>query len=110
MNLTQLKSYSIQRKILFYQTLKLLSQSSEANQKHQASKQNGIYQPWANSLNQSADPCDDFYSFTCGKFIANNPIVYEFDHVSTLTKSESVINRIIKGKFLQQLNFIGFRL
>jgi membrane metallo-endopeptidase-like protein 1 len=26
------------------------------------------------SINESADPCDDFFEFTCGKWVAENPI------------------------------------
>lgn len=36
---------------------------------------NGVttpYSVWFNSLDERADPCQDFYQFTCGKYLRNN--------------------------------------
>ena len=39
-------------------------------------------------MDESVDPCQDFYSFSCGGFIDNEPIPQEASGVSTMSKMQ----------------------
>ena len=44
-----------------------------------------------NSIDSSVDPCDDFYTFSCGGWIRRNPIPKSYNDYSTFTKLSKVI-------------------
>lgn len=44
-----------------------------------------------NSIDSSVDPCDDFFTFSCGGWIRRNPIPKSYNDYSTFTKLSKVI-------------------
>ncbi|KIH61269.1 hypothetical protein ANCDUO_08465 [Ancylostoma duodenale] len=44
------------------------------------------------AMNLSVDPCEDFFEFTCGKWIANHPIP---NHKSSYSQIENVQDRVL---------------
>ncbi|XP_063218947.1 endothelin-converting enzyme homolog isoform X2 [Bacillus rossius redtenbacheri] len=49
------------------------------------------------SLNQHVDPCHDFYEFSCGGWVKNNPIPYEKSIWGTFGKLEQQNQLVIKN-------------
>ena len=56
----------------------MISASAFAQQAASTEKPREIYKPMPvfdlSSIDQKADPCQDFYKFACGNFAANHPI------------------------------------
>ena len=48
------------------------------------------------SMNTSVDPCIDFYKFTCGGWIKNNPIPKTSSSFSTFAKLNSHVERVLR--------------
>lgn len=48
------------------------------------------------ALDESADPCRDFYQFTCGKWIRNNPVPDTQGSWNQFDVLEARLNRIIR--------------
>ncbi|XP_022785756.1 endothelin-converting enzyme 2-like [Stylophora pistillata] len=49
------------------------------------------------SIDSKVDPCDDFYTFSCGGWIRRNPIPKSYNDYSTFTKLSKVIEGEIRG-------------
>lgn len=53
------------------------------------------------SIDEKIDPCDDFYTYTCNQWIADNPIPNGKSSYSTFSKLEDqnqlVIKKILEG-------------
>ena len=63
------------------------------------------------AINQSADPCDDFFQFSCGKWVANNQIpsdLTSYGHVYELReKVLKEMNRKFSRKRYRDKNGLG---
>lgn len=49
------------------------------------------------SIDSTVDPCDDFFTFSCGGWIRRNPIPKSYNDYSTFTKLSKVIEGEIRG-------------
>ena len=49
------------------------------------------------SIDATVNPCDDFFTFSCGGWIKRNPIPKSYNDYSTFTKLSKVIEREIHG-------------
>jgi len=52
------------------------------------------------SINFSANPCDNFYNFACGKWIESNPIPEKQTSVSKYQLVAKLFHQRLKGKTL----------
>jgi hypothetical protein len=51
------------------------------------------------SINFSVDPCDDFFDFTCGRWIAENQIPPSSSRWSQFNALREEVNNITQGQF-----------
>lgn len=52
-----------------------------------------------NSINETVEPCDDFYEFTCGNWIAKNTIPSDLTSFSHFNSLRENVNQRMKGNF-----------
>lgn len=55
------------------------------------------------SLNQSADPCDDFFEFSCGRWVANNPIPADLTSYGHFSELREKVLREMNSEFVRGL-------
>lgn len=53
---------------------------------------------FAAAINQTADPCDDFFEFSCGKWVANNPIPADLTSYGHFSELREKVLREMNGK------------
>lgn len=51
-----------------------------------------------NSMDRTADPCNDFYKFACGGWLKENPIPDDQSSISTFAKTDKALKKELKGK------------
>ncbi|XP_014239288.1 neprilysin-4-like [Cimex lectularius] len=57
-----------------------------------------------NNINDTVDPCDDFYQFACGNWLENNPLPkdkYMFDNYEIILDE---VNRLLKNRLEQPVS------
>ncbi|KAI1699239.1 peptidase family m13 domain-containing protein [Ditylenchus destructor] len=52
-----------------------------------------------NSVNETVDPCDDFYEFACGKWVANNKIPDDLTSYGHFTELREKVNMELKNLY-----------
>ena len=58
------------------------------------------------AMNQSVDPCDDFYDFACGRWSAKNIMPSSQASYGTIRKLVNVVDLKVKGKCRSRRGFI----
>ena len=53
------------------------------------------------SVNFSVDPCQDFFEFSCGQWLADNPIPPSSSSVSHFDELITEVNNVTQGKSLE---------
>ncbi|RWS26728.1 Membrane metallo-endopeptidase-like 1 [Leptotrombidium deliense] len=56
------------------------------------------------SINTSIDPCEDFYSFTCGGWIQNNDLPAERSSISSFSQADEKLQVILHELFANNTN------
>lgn len=58
-----------------------------------------------NCMNESVEPCDDFYEFTCGMFETNYPSYSENEENSWPTILELKVKHLVKSEWINNEHF-----
>ena len=56
------------------------------------------------NMDESVDPCDDFYRFSCGGWIDRQVIPDDRTSVSVFSAIQDDLNNKLRGKLIQRLN------
>ncbi len=58
----------------------------------------------SSGINESVDPCVDFYSFTCGKWLNDNPLPPGYHRLGTYDESQRIVDKAIATSLDMILN------